>query len=343
MNRKACRSVSPQSKRGFTLVELLVVIAIIGVLVALLLPAVQAAREAARRMQCTNNLKQLGLSMHNYASAHAEGLPNAGYTVTGGYPNDFSPLAKLLPYCEQANLQNLIDFSLYMGHPGTTDLPAPLQPVVGTVVKMFVCPSDGENAIHSSKMPASGTFINVAGSNYAMNQGNGLDNVFHPNTPSNGLCWVNAVTRLADVTDGTSNTVAFTESLRGRGDDQAGSAVVDLQVYRYPGAASLIDSAEASNSTTLPAPSGNWNSTRLHRWLRGSDPTGPVMNGRLTPNNKLPDVVTGSAKVTAARSRHPGGVNVGRVDGSVGFVADGVNRAVWHGFWTRAGGEVGAP
>ncbi|MCA9160017.1 MAG: DUF1559 domain-containing protein, partial [Planctomycetales bacterium] len=135
------RSCSTRSRLAFTLVELLVVIAIIGILVGLLLPAVQAAREAARRMQCTNNLKQIGLAVHNYASTYKEAIPNNGSLRTGGYPSDYSPLAKLLPFIEQANLENLIDYGIYMGHPALADLPPELRVAAGTRVPVFECPT----------------------------------------------------------------------------------------------------------------------------------------------------------------------------------------------------------
>lgn len=122
-----CRAFGFRARhRAFTLVEVLVVIAIIGILIAMLLPAVQAAREAARRMQCSNNLRQMGLATHNYSATYNM-LPNAGWPGTV-YPIDYSPLAKLLPFCEQSNLQDLIDFSINMGHAGRDDLPAARRP-----------------------------------------------------------------------------------------------------------------------------------------------------------------------------------------------------------------------
>ena len=335
-----------KQRPAFTLVELLVVIAIIGILIALLLPAVQAAREAARRMSCANNLKQIGLAMHNYADTYREVLPNAGWTGIG-YPNDYSPLAKLLPFAEQANLQDLIDFSINMGHPGKTDLPAALQPAAGTVVPMFLCPSDGEQPLHDTTLP-SGTIIPVAGTNYAMNQGSGLDGAYHPGfADADGLCWVNANVKLAWITDGTTNTLAFTESLRGPCPDNAPdlAPTPDVQVYRgsigdyslFPTLPDLADSGGLD--AVLPNITG-WNGSRLSFWLRGSSPTGPVMNGLLTPNHDAPDFVFKSAKITGARSRHPGGVNACFADGSVDFISETVERDTWHAMWTRAGGEV---
>ncbi len=333
-----------KSRSAFTLVELLVVIAIIGILIALLLPAVQAAREAARRMSCSNNLKQLGLAMHNYADTFRETLPNAGWSGPT-YPNDYSPLAKLLPYCEQKNLHDLIDFNIYMGHPGWQDLPVELHPAAATAVPIFLCPSDGEKPLHDTTLP-SGTVIPVAGTNYAMNQGSGLDGNFHPSfAAADGLCWVEAMVRFADVRDGMTNTLAFTESLRGPGDSPPLEPTPDVQVYRAlaPATTEMAETADSGGlDAVLPSISG-WDGTRLAYWLRGCSPTGPVMNGRFTPNHPVPDLLFRSAKVTAARSRHPGGVNACLCDGSVRFVSETIDRATWHAIWTRAGGEVASP
>ncbi|MBN1396283.1 MAG: DUF1559 domain-containing protein [Pirellulales bacterium] len=326
---------------AFTLVELLVVITIIGSLIALLLPAVQSAREAARKMQCTNNLKQIGLATHNYASANGY-LPNAGWSYTyldgtPGYPNDYSPLAKILPYAEQANLQDLIDFDIYMGHPGSAPLPVELHAAVATVVPMFICPSDAEEPVHvvnvgSEPIPAAGT-------NYAMNGSSGLDGAYHPSFSDNcdGLCWVNSRIAFRDIQDGTSNTLAFTESLRGPGDSPSSGSIPDIQVYRAQISSNQAPVAEAGN---LDISGCGWDGKRLTTWLRGCSPSGPVMNGRFPPNCPWPDLAYKSSKVTAARSRHPGGVNVCFCDGSVRFIGDSINIEVWRRLWTRDGGEI---
>ena len=329
-----------KKRHAFTLVELLVVIAIIGILVALLLPAVQAAREAARRMSCSNNLKQLGIAMHNYADTYSEVLPNAGWTGIG-YPNDYSPLAKLLPYAEQANLQDLIDFSINMGHPGKTDLPEELQPAAGTVVPMFLCPSDGEQPTHDTTLP-SGAVIPVAGTNYAMNHESGTaGGAYHPGFgEGDGLCWINAEVKLASIKDGTTNTLAFTESLRGPCDSPSLTPTPDVQVYRAKAPPSLVETVESGGlDALLPSVTG-WDGKRLSYWLRGAAPTGPVMNGRFPPNAPFPDLTDKSSKVTAARSNHPGGVNASLCDGSVRFVSETIDLDAWHALWTRAGGEV---
>ena len=334
------------SRLAFTLVELLVVIAIIGILVGLLLPAVQAAREAARRMQCTNNLKQIGLAIHNYASTYKEAIPNNGYPRTGGYPNDFSPLAKLLPFIEQANLENLIDYGVYMGHPALADLPLELRGAAATRVPVFECPSDPNAALHSLTMP-SGTVIQIAGTSYSINQGSGEDGVFHPGNGvmSNGLCWVGATTKLSSMTDGTSNTLVFAETLIGAGTaPTANGQLQDVQKFRAtPSGAvnlALAQSLIAAGPTGAVGMISGWEGTRNHYWLRGSVPNGPVINGWLTPNNPIPDFVVGSSKITAARSYHTGIVNVVMGDGSVHSVSDSVDRIAWLATWTRSGGEA---
>jgi prepilin-type N-terminal cleavage/methylation domain-containing protein/prepilin-type processing-associated H-X9-DG protein len=330
------------SRRAFTLIELLVVIAIIGVLVSLLLPAVQAAREAARRTQCTNNLKQMGLALHNYLSANSETLPSNGFTLSG-YPNDHSVIARLLPYMEQASLYNLINFDIQMGHPGVVDLHPGMQTAAGYSIATFLCPSDGTEPVRQYKMMVN--TIPVAGSNYAANHGSGSDEVYHPMNPANGLCWVGSKVKLSQVRDGTSNTLIFTETLLGPNDTPTNAATnpPDLQSYRamvssIPAGTGLL--ADNGGYTAIQSLVSSWNGTRCAYWLRGTVPDGPTLNGRLRPNAKCPDFQTGSSKVTAARSRHPGGVNACFVDGSVRFVKDSVEQNIWQAVWTRAGGEV---
>lgn len=131
-------------QRGFTLIELLVVIFIIGILVGLLLPAVQSAREAARRMKCHNNFKQLGLAVHNYESAHR------AFPRISSYHTGFSPQARILPFVEQGNLHNLIDYSeplMTFGSGVTQSLNPAFQGVQDRLVPVLLCPSDSGNPI----------------------------------------------------------------------------------------------------------------------------------------------------------------------------------------------------
>src|SRR5689334_3146917 len=148
-------------RRGFTLIELLVVIAIIGVLIALLLPAVQAAREAARRAQCTNNLKQIALAVHNYADTHgrypiARGTrPARPYDITSRY--NYSGFAQILPYLEQRPVYDAINFNL------TVTIQDGNTTVISSVVAAFLCPSENQKAP-----------LETAGTNYRFNEGANL-------------------------------------------------------------------------------------------------------------------------------------------------------------------------
>ncbi|EDL58664.1 DUF1559 domain-containing protein [Gimesia maris] len=320
-----------RTRSAFTLIELLVVIAIIAILIALLLPAVQQAREAARRTQCKNNMKQIGLAMHNYMSTWAESIPNAGGTLSG-YPNDHSPLAKLLPYADQANLQNLVDFNIQMGHPALGDLPVSMHEVAKTVVPMFLCPSDPAPAVNHIPTYPAGTVY--AGTNYAMNQSSGIQipdpGQVHPMRTGDGLCWVGANLKMRDITDGTTNTIAFAESTRGNGTRTSNTEpITNPLLYRR-----MVSSDVYTGSQT------DWDSGRLTTWLRGTVPEGPVMNGYYTPNSDTADAINGSSKLTAARSYHTGGANVVLCDGSVRFVGDSIDVNLYRGLWTRGGGEV---
>jgi prepilin-type N-terminal cleavage/methylation domain-containing protein/prepilin-type processing-associated H-X9-DG protein len=329
-------------RKAFTLIELLVVIAIIAVLIALLLPAVQQAREAARRSQCKNNLKQIGLALHNYLSTYSEVFPNAGSpypTELGRYPNDHSPLARLLPYTDQVNLHNLINFDIWMGHPNpsVSVFPPEMEEVARTVIPLFLCPSD---PAPTTALDSLQTTVRFAGCNYGANQSDGTEvpsNVsenVHPLYKGNGLFWAGANMRLRDVSDGTSNTVAFAESTRGPGSDaSSGSTNNDVRLYTMAG--SPVHTQAASSP-----PYPNTGGYRMITWLRGTAPGGCVMNGFLTPNSKVPDVISGSSKLTAARSYHTGVANILMCDGSVRSVSDSISSTTYRALWTRGGSEV---
>ena len=191
-------------RTAFTLIELLVVIAIIGILIGLLLPAVQKVRESAARISCTNNLKQIGLALHEYHDAN-QGFP-AGYVASGPYVNgatDTTPGwgwgAMILPYAEQGNLYNQFNLSQ----------PVQNSPAIQTPVKMFVCPSDVVPPGAFAVTDANGNPICMtAPSSYAACCGGGVSTTA---ATGNGVFYRNSHTRLTDIADGTSSTILVEE------------------------------------------------------------------------------------------------------------------------------------
>lgn len=305
-------------RSAFTLVELLVVIAIIGILVALLLPAVQAAREAGRRTQCLNNLKQIGLAVHNYHDVH-QVFPFG----QGGTGNRYSALSLLLPFMEQNNLHSQIDFTQPPAA-AINDVPRRME------VPMFRCPSDLRNPL-----PATG-----GATNYMANKGSGIvwqlatgPNANLPNP--NGVFFMTSAIRFADVLDGTSNTAAFSERVLADGSNGIVSPLAD--VFFHPGAPNTPDEAK-----TLCDALDITNLANQFPLFMGA----PWMDGQhtylhaTTPNSRSCGFFTILRAVMPPSSRHPGGVNVLLCDGSVRFAASTVDLATWRAVGSRDGGEV---
>jgi prepilin-type N-terminal cleavage/methylation domain-containing protein len=343
MNAQICSS-SP--RRGFTLVELLVVIAIIGVLVALLLPAVQAAREAARRSQCSNNLKQLGLGLHNYESTH-QALPY-GYTLyaqTGVTGNMIAHGwgVRVLPYVEQGPLHDQYNYSISLAD-------AVNQNVLRTHLKVMQCPSTpGQNRLYRFTVPARAiqgvlpstnvTFDESAG-DYAPTTGvRGVySNTAYANFPGGaggqreGALSANSAIRLAEIVDGTSNTILLGE-LAARNDLWAkvnGARRIAIPYPAYPNAGNPV-----SNNY-----GGGWgNPYNAENWLSGGLFSYAANNSNITQE--------GPCGVNCINligrnlfSFHPGISQVVLADGSVRGISETVNGQVLAFMITRGKNEV---
>lgn len=323
--------IAPKPKstnpRGFTLVELLVVIAIIGILVGLLLPAVQAAREAARRMSCSNNLKQLALAAHNYESAYGCFPMPAADSLYG-----YSAQAKLLPFMEQTNVHNLIDYRLplLVGQPFNPNINPPLRPVVDQLLSVLLCPSDPGDPFYFENDQI------WAGGNYLVNAGPGAGMSYCSRDDTFGLFWRGSATRMADVRDGTTNTLLLTETLFGmRGPDTPQLVDYRTQIKRVSGGGPCAAPAEA----LVPRGSTRFEGRRAGQWIRNIT-YHTFGNGYFPPNAREPDVSHHGEALTAARSAHPGGVNAALTDGSVRFIAETINLPVWRHLHDRRDGEV---
>jgi prepilin-type N-terminal cleavage/methylation domain-containing protein/prepilin-type processing-associated H-X9-DG protein len=313
--------VPRRRRRAFTLIELLVVIAIIAILIALLLPAVQQAREAARRTSCKNNLKQICLAMHNYESAH-QVLPPGRL----GFPWVFSAQAQLLPFIDQANLQNQLDFTVQPLTFGFLPQAAGNEQIAGTRVTAFMCPSDVAG-VSGSKFGAV---------SYPACVGSGLvDDGFIEE--ADGIIYAWSRTRMRDILDGASKTVAFSESVFGSGNNTTGAAPADAlrQVIELPMGTVTTSAACTPTGSTV------WSGQRGASWINGHF-ADTLYNHFYPPNSDMPDCHNEfyNYALTAARSQHPGGVHVAMCDGSVHFVNETIDLGVWHGLATRYGNEV---
>ncbi len=337
---------SLNSKRGFTLVELLVVIAIIGILIGLLLPAVQAAREAARRMQCTNNLKQIGLAVQNYHDVNSA-LPAAraclGYSGylhncndTGKPKGPFGTIVFLMPFMELNPLYTqVIDYTRadYAGgqllHPWAIGDYTPNHKALTSTIDAFICPSDGNAKSKSTDGHNSGRL------NYMSSRGDSMwNNNRNPEDEGDsraknahrGVFWIGEFPNMSIVTDGTSNTVTFSECCSAAisgGRAIKGNLVSGLgAMYNGNSLPGPCLATKVGTQLDRDATAYSW---RAQRWLDGQMLVSGF-NTVLPPNSPScsysGDNVWG---VGSAQSNHSGGVNAALLDGSVRFVSDTIN------------------
>ncbi len=356
--------------QGFTLIELLVVIAIIATLVALLLPAVQQAREAARRSSCKNNLKQLGLALHNYESTYSM------FPLFGKTDIDFSVQARLLPFVEQANLADMLDFKKpafaggYSSKTPYTDAEVGTRfaEAFATPLTLFLCPSDPA----PSQVEAGG--YTYGGNNYMVSYGSGRDRNTDFSKRTDGLVYLYSNIGFRDVTDGVSNTVFMSEAVRSVGNDitlPAGESPSFPYQYTFNGSTGVNSSTDphqgfvatgapwtsfmqggviqnpdlqavvngASGSVTWRGGTSAALRGRGMSWaFTGAMAT--MTNGYNPPNNRIPDIVHHWSGYFGPRSWHKGGANVLMGDGSVHFLSDSIDVNTQRNLHGRDDGQV---
>jgi prepilin-type N-terminal cleavage/methylation domain-containing protein/prepilin-type processing-associated H-X9-DG protein len=325
------------SSRGFTLIELLVVIAIIGVLIALLLPAVQSAREAARRAQCVNNLKQIGLAMHNYNSSYGSLPPGESGYGWGTW------IIFILPYTEEGPLFNAWNQGSSVSDPNGNILTygSPANTTVSrTRIKTYSCPSDIDDALYGI-MPMYNYAANFGNTSIAQHlnavpdpynalvtlrfAGAPFSDVSYPG--SAGWRAAGGVFGLQNILDGSSNTLAASEVVQGQG---AASGVT------VNGKTGLTD---IRGSTV-------WGDACSFETTIGPNSTFPDVIYQSThcayPYAQNPPCVYSSNNMTwfGSRSRHPGGLNSVLCDGHVQFIKNSININIWRALSTTAGGEI---
>jgi len=338
---------NPNPKRGFTLIELLVVIAIIAVLIALLLPAVQAAREAARRAQCINNLKQIGLGLHNYhqsTNVFPMGASNGPWDVPGDADgwSVWSAQALMLPYMEQTAIYNAINFNWGCGARGGNSSLINAT-AYNTRINTFLCPSDGNAGVSNTN-------------SYAASMGTTTYNVTNNTT---GLFAYQFSYSIANVTDGTSNTIAFGEALvgdsngnlknlansTGNGGGGGGQAGNKLDIS---GMLPQIQQDIAQCTGWFMAAGGSTGG-RGGRWGWGS--IGSSLFNTVIPPNGGGTIKWGACRMdccvnaihdhyTNATSNHSGGCNFAMGDGSVRFIKSSVAFPTYWAIGTRNNGET---
>lgn len=305
-----------------------------------------------------NNLKQIGLALHNYESTH-QVLPG-NLAQTHSNSGNFSVQAQLLPYMDQASLHNLLDFGKPMTNgccPGT--ITPEFELAARTPLSIFSCPSDsGTRVFEVVTLSGSGPINYYAGTNYHMNQGTGLGTNYDGRAPTDGLVWANCSVRFAHITDGLSNTAAFSESLMGLSTQSVSEPSTNQERRRsyidvvcswhsstvppaVPGLANGYqppDNPADFEAATVPISRG-WKGQRGAGWIHGREYWTNYHHYH-GPNSNVPDMATCGSGIFGARSEHTGGVNTLMCDGAVRFVSASVDLGTWRALGTRAGSEV---
>ncbi len=349
---------------GFTLVELLVVIAIIGILIALLLPAVQAAREAARRMQCTNNLKQFALACMTYADANQNCLPMgsdcvgaglAGSTTSDTRTSGYGVRVFILPFIEESAMYDQIKkhiglASAYSGGAGVLTDSCYVWSVSNEIkqfkISGYACPSDATaKRIQSDWMPAS--YVSCYGDYCVKDENWGWYGVAEPTSYSRGGLQPRNWTDLAAITDGTSNTILASEIIVAKGALVKGGIAGSANVITSTGHNICQSGMNAQNCLAVTSDGVEFNTSatttlgdrRGRRWADGQ-PVYSSCNTILPPNAPA----CGGASLNdynptllPPQSYHSGGVNCAKVDGSVSFVSDTINTGTLTAYCKRAG------
>ncbi len=352
-----------KTRRAFTLIELLVVIAIIGVLIALLLPAVQAAREAARRAQCTNNLKQIGLAIHNYHDQNncfPMGCSSGLWSGVGVYnvKQNLSSHVAMLPALGEQPIYNAFNF--YWGCEDSTGVLAYRinSTAQNAQIKTFVCPSDPNGGVpdHNGTSNTNNYYASIGTTmNFPLINNSSLNRSWI-NWPSTGLFTIQRPYAVRDCIDGTSNTIAFAEAVVGNQAEHfrqkfigfnsvialSNSLMFDARVNPQLAIAGL----QACNQVWTNGSGGKIDKQRGENWAHGCMAM-TLFNTIATPNAYNEEWThcssVGSGALSAlsnADSYHPGGVNALTADGSVKFIKDSVAMRTWWSLGTRQGGEV---
>jgi prepilin-type N-terminal cleavage/methylation domain-containing protein/prepilin-type processing-associated H-X9-DG protein len=334
-------------RRGFTLIELLVVISNIAVLIALLLPAVQGAREAARRSQCTNNIKQLGLAVQSYINA-VGALPPTATTDPSGFPpqptNNFGMKPRLLPYLEQQAMFNSLNMT-YNAESATGENDT----IVTLQINTFLCPSDANIPIGNyafkngsgSRQVGYGSYPNNIGTIFRNNGGKIDGPTYHMGTPNQG-----GTLSPSGVKDGFSNTAMFSEWVKGRNIPASDGALSQVYVASLPfpktnTVVPLLTYLNSCRNSTTVYP--NWDHKGM-KWMNQPCGEGGGYSHIMTPNLKAcffsGEGSEAGRTLVGASSNHSGGVNVGFLDGSVKFIKNSINQATWWAIATARGEET---